>query len=45
MLSATPPTAAGVTRVTNDAAIWARNVRTGLSRSSTNPDSDQAAPT
>ncbi len=45
MLSATPPTAAGVTRVTNDPASWARKVRTKLSFSSTKPDSEKVAPT
>ncbi len=45
MLSAAPPTAAGVTRVTNDPASWASMVRMKFSRSSTNPDSDSAAAT
>ena len=44
MLSATPPTAAGVTRMTKEPATWTRQVRARLSRSSTKPDSDHAAP-
>ena len=45
MFSAAPPTAAGVTSVTKDAATWASTVQKKFSRSSTNPDSDQAAAT
>ena len=45
MLSATPPTAAGVTSVTNEPATCTSSVGTSLSRSSTKPDSDHAAPT
>ena len=44
MLTAAPPTAAGVTSVTNELASWARTVSRKLSRSVTNPVSDSAAP-
>ncbi len=42
--SATPPTAAGVTSVTKELASWTRTVRTKLSFSVTNPDTDSDAP-
>jgi hypothetical protein len=43
ILSAAPPTAAGVTSVMNEAAICATRVRVNLSRSSTNPVMEVAA--
>src|SRR5579863_7741179 len=45
MFSAAPPTAAGVTSVTNEPATWASRVRKKSSRSPTNPESDNVAPT
>src|SRR6266851_7490366 len=42
---ATPPTAAGVTRITNDAATCTRKVRSVFSRSSTKPEIARVAPT
>ncbi len=44
-LSATPPTAAGVTRITNDPATCTSSVRSVFSRSRTKPEIASVAPT